>query len=142
MEAKPTEQSFSPGDVVYCIAGNPEGFPAVEKATVDSAPKADYPDALPRHELIVWDQTDKNPEREGVSVTKSPGELFTKEELETMLKPNVQTPPRYIDNLLNNPATNHKLTLFLSHIVIDRLTENPQDLIDASAKPKGWHLVQ
>jgi hypothetical protein len=134
-----SEQSFYPGDVVYCLAGERDKSLAVEKATVDSPARlSEMDDDLPYHYLIVWDRVDQDPEGEGATITKMPAEMFTHQEVEELLNKNERKHPRDIDGLVAHPVANHNLAGPLGGAIINRLVETPQMLISAFDRTVAW----
>ncbi len=131
-------QSFSPGDVVYCVAGEPSMPPAVEKATIDSKLRDGGPDGLPYHYLIVWGQVDQDPCGEGATITRLPSEIFSKDEVETVLNSKDTKYSRDIDGLVANPIGNLNLTASLGGAVINRMIETPHKLFEAYSRISAW----
>lgn len=125
------EQYISPGDVVYCIAGEREKPLSVEKATVDSDIRDSGPDSLPYHYLIVWDDVNEDPNGEGATITKLPWELFTEQEVESLLNGSRLDMPRNVDGLVASPLANHNLAGVIGGAVIERMLDTPQRLVEA-----------
>lgn len=128
---KGVENSFGPGDVVYCVSGEREKPIVVEKATVDSKLKGSDSARLPYYDLIVWDHVDKEPAGEGVTITKVPWELLTHQDVEDLLNKGPLDTQRDIDALVDHPMANHNLAGTIGGAIINRMVDTPQRLIEA-----------
>lgn len=117
------------GDIVYFVEGESIlglGQLIVKKASVTSVELADggeryYP------VVTLWETVDSNPNEAGVSVLKSPRELFTPKEVVRALVNDggpLGVDERPIDILLTETLTNQELAAVLGGIVIARLAQD------------------
>lgn len=113
------------GGIVYFAEPNnvtgariPDFALVVKKATVINAEKERrYPIVL------IWKDVDEEPEG-GISVAKSPRELFTPEELPLLIASGKELQNKTIDNLVKDAVSNRRLAHILSEVARERLGDN------------------
>ena len=114
------------GQVVYFAEPNnvlgrkvPDFTLTVRKATVINAEEGRrYP------AVLRWNDASSDPKGTGISVTKSPRELFTEEELKSLTVEKKEFQNRGIDNLIGDVVSNRWLAHILSETARERLGDD------------------
>jgi hypothetical protein len=77
--------------------------------------------------VSLWDSVDKDPKGLGMSVAKSPRELFTENEVMRAIVQHegpLGIDERPVDALVTDPIARQELTAVLGGIVVDRLAQD------------------
>lgn len=121
-------QPLTEGQTVYFVEPNnalgaqsPDFTLEVKKACVEDVGNRQFPI------LIIWRDLDKEPEI-GMSVAKSPKELFTPEEVQDLASEMKEFADAGVDDLVRDSSANRKLAFALSSIVQERVKDNPNNL--------------
>lgn len=120
------------GNVVYFAEPNnvvgariPDFTLIVKKATVLHKEGRRYP------LVTIWEDVGRDPEGLGICVGKSPRELFTVEELQSLIADRKEFQNRTIDDLVKDSVSNRRLAHILSEVARERLgndfKRNPRD---------------
>lgn len=125
-ETQPKESTprIKEGGIVYFTEPNnalgkrlPDFTLTVRKATVIQAEGRDYPVAL------IWDDVSRDPKGTGTSVTKSRQELFTTEELQSLIATRKEFQVQDVDDLVKDVKSNTRLGIILSEAVRQRVED-------------------
>lgn len=121
------------GQVVYFAQPNnilgvhaPDSTLIAKKATVTGAEEGRrYP------LVLIWDDVSSDPKGTGIIVGKSPRELFTVEELQSLIVDRKEFQNKIIDDLVKDAVSNERLAYILSGVARERLGDdhkrNPRD---------------